>query len=226
MNTQGQSAPQPIELSLSQRRRANLFRWWSPKAGRMLSASSYLEFRHLLWRETDPTVLALSERPLKIDAYVEGEYLKYTFDAWIRWKSGEALFIGITPEAKLVDGVPPRWSLIRRWCDAQGLSCDWVTDTQLSRHQVLLDNWEQTLPFASLAARNPDFGLRDDLQKLFAQQSHLTLSSIPGFLLRHDPDRVIAEVFYLLYEGTLHADLPSQRLARALVVHANRGDAR
>jgi hypothetical protein len=109
MNTRAQSTPQPIELSLPQRRRADLFRWWSPKAGRMLSAASYLEFRHLLWREIDSTVLALCERPLQIDAYVEGEHLKYMFDAWIRFRNGEERFIEVKPEAALIDGAPRRW---------------------------------------------------------------------------------------------------------------------
>lgn len=225
MNTRAQSIPQPIELSIPQRRRANLFRWWSPKAGRMLSAVSYLEFRHLLWRETDSDVLALCERPLQIDAYVEGEHLKYIFDAWIRLKNGEERFIEVKPEVNFIDGAPPRWNSIRRWCEAQGLTCDWVTDKHLARHQVLLDNWEQALPHASLAARDPNPALHADVQDLFARQSHLTLSSIPGFLLSHDHDRVIAEVFHMVYEGELHADLTMQRLSRALIVHAKQGDA-
>lgn len=217
--------PQPIELSLPQRRRADLFRWWSPKAGRMLSARSYLEFRHLLWREVDSAVLALCERPLQIDAYVEGEHLKYMFDAWVRFRGGEERFIEVTPEAALIDSAPRCWHPIRRWCEAQGLTCDWVTDKHLAQHQTLLDNWEQALPYVSLATRNTDPMLRGALRELFAQQPHLTLSSIPGFLLSHDPDRVVAEVFSLLYDGEVQAELASQRLSRSLTVHAKRGDA-
>jgi TnsA-like endonuclease N terminal len=225
MNTRAQSTPQPIELSLPQRRRADLFRWWSPKAGRMLSAASYLEFRHLLWREIDSTVLALCERPVQIDTYVEGEHLKYMFDAWIRFRNGEERFIEVKPEAALIDGAPRRWHQIRRWCEAQGLTCDWVTDKILAQHQMLLDNWEQALPYVSLATRNPDPVLRDALRELFAQQPHLTVSSIPGFLLSHDPDRVVAEVFSLLYDGEVQADLTAQRVSRALIVHAKRDGA-
>ena len=190
----------------------------------MLSARSYLEFRHLLWREIDSSVLALCERPLQIDTYVEGEHLKYMFDAWIRFRSGEERFIEVKPETALIDGAPRRWHHIRRWCEAQGLTCDWVTDQHLAQHQTLLDNWEQALPYVSLATRNPDPVLRDTLRKLFAQQPHLTLSSISGFLLSHDPERVIVEVFTLLYEGEVQADLATQRLSRSLTVHAKRGD--
>jgi hypothetical protein len=191
----------------------------------MLSAVSYLEFRHMLWREIDSTVLSLCERPLKIDSYVEGEHLKFLFDAWTRSKSGEERFIKVNREAVLTDGMPPNWTLVQRWCQAQGLTCDWVTDKHLAQHQVLLDNWEQALPYVGLAVRNPDPLLCDDLRGLFSRQSHLTLSSIPGFLLSHDPDRVVAEVIRLLYEGELQADLVSQRLARAMIVYAKRESA-
>jgi hypothetical protein len=190
----------------------------------MLSAESYLEFRHLLWREVDRQVLALCERPLRIDEYVHGEHLKYTFDAWIRRQDGQEIFIEVKPKENLLDGVPARWRLIRTWCEGQGITCDWVTDAHLAPHQILLDNWEQALPYVCFAQRRLDAGLRDSLRELFQRQTPLTLASVPGFLMQHDSDRVMTEVFYLIYHGELHADLTRKPLSRSLVVHASGSD--
>jgi hypothetical protein len=217
----GAPTPSPIALTPAQQRRANLFRWYSPKAHRIVDAESYLEYRHLLWREVDPEVTALCERPApRIDARIRGQPLKYTFDAWIRRRNGQELFIEVKPAAKLEppEGRPPRWDLVRAWCDSQGIQCDWVTDEHLAPHRQLLDNWEEALAQVCLALQSPDTGIRDDVRALFAREPTLTLASIPGFLTQHDPDRVTAEVFYLLYAREMTADLARQPLSRALVV--------
>ncbi len=215
------AAPRPIALSAMQRRRANLFRWFSPKANRVLDCESYLEFRHLLWREVDPHILALCERPSpRIQARIHGQSLTYTFDAWIRRRDGQELFIEVKPRARLEgqEPRPPRWDLVRAWCDAHALLCDWVTDEHLAAHSQLLDNWEQLLPFACAAHKSVDEGVREAVRALFEREPSLTLSSIPGFLLTHDSERVIAEVIYLLYRGELRADLAGNAVSRALVI--------
>ncbi len=213
-------SPTPLALTPKQSRRANLFRWYSPKAGRLVDAESYLEFRHLLWREVDPDVVALCERPSpRIEDYVHGKSLKYTFDAWIRLRGGTELFIEVKPQSNLgSNGHPARWDLISAWCNEHGLACAWVTDVDLVPHRQLLDNWEQALAYVSLAQRSGDCGLRDEVRKLFQRESALTLSSVPGFLLREDAEHVLAEVFYLIYHRELSADLKTRPVSRALVV--------
>ena len=102
MIANGAPTPSPIALTPAQQRRANLFRWYSTKAHRIVDAESYLEYRHLLWREVDPAVTALCERPApRIDARIRDQPLKYTFDAWIRRRNGQELFIEVKPAAKL-----------------------------------------------------------------------------------------------------------------------------
>jgi hypothetical protein len=220
-----QVTPRPIALSAVQRRRANLFRWFSPKANRILDCESYLEFRHLLWREVDPHIVALCERPTpRIEARIQGQSLKYTFDAWIRRRNGEELFIEVKPRAKLEgqEPRPPRWDLVRAWCDANSVLCDWVTDEHLAVHSQLLDNWEQLLPFACAARQSMDEGVREAVRALFDREPSLTLSSVPGFLLTHDPHLVTAETVYLLYQGELTADLAGRAVSRALVIERAR----
>jgi len=215
-------SPLPIALTEPQLRRANLFSWFSPKANRIVMVESYLEYRHLLWREIDPTVLALCERPSpRIDAQVKGKHLIYTFDAWIRQVQDREKLIEVKPAAKLdpMEGRPPRWDLVRAWCDPRGLQCDWVTDEHLAPHRQLLDNWEQVLPYVSQAHSNPDEGVREEVRELFSSDRSLTLSSIPGFLTRRDPEVVVSEVFYLIYRNELAADLRNQAVTSRLVVH-------
>jgi hypothetical protein len=217
------SAPSPISLTAPQLRRANLFSWFSPKANRFVMVESYLEYRHLLWREIDPTVLALCERPSpRIDAQVKGKRLIYTFDAWIRQAPAREMLIEVKPAAKLdpTEGRPPRWDLVRAWCEPRGLQCDWVTDEQLAPYMQLLNNWEELLPYVSQAHCNPDEEVREEVRELYRSERSLTLSSIPGFLTRRDPDVVVCEVFYLIYQCELAADLRNQAVTRRLVVHS------
>jgi hypothetical protein len=153
--------------------------------------------------------------------YVHGQWLQYTFDAWIRRRNGEELFIEVKPVAKLAeDGRPARWPLVQAWCDSHGIKCDWVTDAHLAERRCLLDNWEQALPYLSLAHRSVDSGITEDVRTLFRQHHALTLSSVSGFLLKHDPERVTASVFELLSGGELSANLSSAPITTSLVIEA------
>lgn len=220
--------PGPIPPSLREKpqdkKNLSRFRRYCVKAGRVLSAESYLEHRHLIWAEVQSSTAAICTHPApEINERIQGKHTKYVFDVWIRALDGTELYIEVKPTEELVtdeeggERIPSKWKRIQAWCLQHGINSKFVTEEALEPHSQEIDNWIILLPFVQRGFLTKDVEL---VQKLLnwitAHQGAFTLTEAESQFPNRQSDAVLAGLALMLYRGLLQSPSLKKPISRSI----------
>lgn len=122
---------------------------WAPKLGRRARAFSVLEYDHLVLMESDPWIVSYCEQPLKASVYLDGHTIATIFDAWVLFADGEEE-LRETKYATQIAASKGRTArqleAQRKWCAAVKMQYRLMTDLDIRRAPLLLENWKRILP--------------------------------------------------------------------------------
>lgn len=187
-------------------------RLFSVKAGmRAIGVDGPMKAEAVLRAEADPTVVSLCERPMRILAPL-GTRPHVTFDLGIVDRSGEEVLYLIERRSTLETGAlagpaPHHWSLLESWCERNAHRCAFITEDDLERDRVAIQNWRRLLGFVRIAREAPEPDLEDRLQEALADVPGLSLVELPRHVPPVDSQTIFAAVANLLHRGVLEANL-------------------
>lgn len=206
------------------RRVANQFhRIFSVKAGmRTVCVESSLEADAIYWAESNPKIVAICEQPLRINVPISNRPF-YTFDLSVRWDSGAEIFYEIKPESsleRLEDGKLSlkHWKAIEAICQKGALTSRILTDREINKSPVEIDNWKRLLPFARDAYEYQEPKFDGLILDVLEQSNTLTLQQLFAQLPNYSKQNTINHTAKLIHQGEIFSNLADVRLTGMTLV--------
>jgi len=205
-------------MSRKFKQHANWFRFYGPKAGRMVDAFSEWEWRQLHLLEADPNVRTYCEQFPKIDVRVFGEQLMYVFDCWVQYQDGAEEMLEVKPVEDLVtsqttgEKAPRRWDLIGEWARQNQYAIRFVTDEDLLKNELLFENWIEIMPYVrrALKRKNPALAARV-LGEI--STGPLTIGELLRGLSDTSDQDVLDQLFTLLHQNKIWINVAEESLS-------------
>ncbi|MDH3380231.1 MAG: hypothetical protein OEQ39_25195 [Gammaproteobacteria bacterium] len=215
--------PTPVELSSKAHRRQNLFRFFSPKTGRMVELESFVEFIVWLFFEFRQDVTFLCERPGYLEHRNKGRVSRYLPDIFVRLIDGYEFLVESKKDEDLVlvideCRVPRRWPIIKEIVDHAGIPIELMTDRKLVEHATAVANWRQALPYAAGEAQRPRHELRKLVKRRFEVESVLTIGELAADIADWEETDVCDVAFWYVHQGALSIDWDASDIGRHTVL--------
>ena len=113
---------------------------------------------------------------------------------------------------------PANWDTVQAWCLENNKRCAFVTDAQLAEHDLLINNWKRMMPWVRTAELNSDDDLRSEILELATHPEGLPIGAIASFFNDVHADGVTAQVYWLIHQGILDADIHDRRMCASSIV--------
>lgn len=210
-------------LTTSERRRADLYLFWSPKLHRRVEVVSCLATALALKFEFDPNIVSYIERPRSL-AVRGGSPIELAF--WtVESRGRERLWLLVPASETLHAGSPRREhrksQALFEAASAAHLSLDFVFEDQFRKEADLLRSWYRMLPYVQSAEGLPNrVALSHQILAVFEDVPRATLKQIEDTLSGFHPADVRAVTFGLIHQGELNLANPTQ-LGRFSVLERN-----
>ena len=214
--------PQPIQLTQKERRRQNVYKFFSALCDRFVELESFVEF--LVWLSLDfsPEVIFLCERPCRLEGRVEGKKQSYRPDLFVRAKgdSGPQEHLGETKKREDCIEVEPdiwhpkRWPLMQSLVDKSGLPLRLYTDYDFIEQRVAVDNWREALPYVADEAQRPRYELRQQVLEQFQRIGQLPLGEVTASIPDWERSEVESVALWWVHQGRLAFDWNDRPLGR------------
>jgi hypothetical protein len=210
-----------VELGPGIKKKNNIWRFWSYKAGRRLvTCYGPWEFENAKRLEEDRDVLAWCEQPLKIPrARKNGK--GYVLDYWAFRRSGTQEYGEVKPESEMTEGddgqlEPADWPAVCKHIGRLGAKPVVISDAYLEDMSYLLANWEHVIGHIARAYFHDDRALRESILNLILKRPPITLGEIESYHASSFDSIVQAQTFRLYQEGHITAPLDEQPADRCL----------
>jgi hypothetical protein len=204
---------------------SNHWKGLSFKVKREVNFFSDLEYENWLFVETDPEIIAFCEQPLKIQQVVNGEFRQSIFDMWVKKSNGQEEFREIKYSSCLQPGNPKYDKTMRQittqkeWCIANNFSHTVVTEKELRKNRVLLENKRMMVPYFREFHNCKEEEL--ELVLSIVCSGVKKIGEIIRILVNIPSNKVFTCLMYLIYEGKLLADIDQILINNNLEVRAN-----
>ena len=171
----------------------------------------------VLWAEGDPDAVHLWERALLVRGRF-GTRTELVLPLGVRYRDGTERIFALHRDKSLDTGadgsrVPTHWDVVREIAHRSGYKCEVLTDVQLDRWSIRMENAAMLAGHVRAAHDSPDAILLTDVLAGIPTDGGVTLSDLlTGFA----PDRagdVRSMVAALLHDGRVAADLDRKRFA-------------
>jgi hypothetical protein len=213
--------PSPVELGPGIKKKNNIWRFWSYKAGgRIVTCYGPWEFENAKRLEEDRDVLAWCEQPLKIPK-ARKDGTAYVLDFWAYRSCGTQEYGEVKPESEMVESEdgnlePADWAAVRKAVDRLGGKPVVVSDAYLDDMSYLLSNWDHIIGHVARAYYHDDRALRESILNLIAKRPPISLGEIESYHASSFGDDIRAQTFRLYQEGRVSAPLKDQPVDRCL----------
>lgn len=168
-------------------------RWhtYSPKLKRYVWLYSDLEYDYWALIETNPRIITFCEQARKVYGYIEAAYGAAIFDMWLLDQDNNESFIEVKYSNQLVENGPHRdersiWQikLQQDWCSKNGYPYKVVTENEIRKNRIFLENMKSLLQFYKLSDEKED-NLSSQLLEVISNEEKVTMKKIhcsfPGF---------------------------------------------
>ncbi len=211
--------PEPVELTPKQRRKQNVYKFFSPLCGREVELESFVEFIVWLSLEFSPDTEFLCERPGILVARVNGKDESYTPDLFVRTQSKEE-FLGESKKDEDLVETPGGERLPKRWAVMSGIAAHYnlplrlFTDADFLDRRVAVGNWREVLPHVAGEAQRPRHPLRKIVLDQFDVAPQLTLGELSASIADWSPSEVHGVALWWVHQGSLVLDWNAAPLGR------------
>lgn len=214
--------PKPIELTQKERRRQNVYKFFSALCDRFVELESFTEFLVWLSLEFSPNVIFLCERPCRLEGRVEGKKQTYRPDLFVRAKADGAPLEHLGETKKREDCVevepdvwqPKRWPVMKALVDKTGLPLRLYTDFDFIEQRVAVDNWREALPYIADEAQRPRHELRQLVLEQFRHMGQLPLGEVTASITDWERSEVDSAALWWVHQGRLQLDWNDRPLGR------------
>ena len=206
-------------LTLSERRRGDLYIYSSPKMDRRVELIHCVRMAVGLTLEFNPSVLAYVERPRTLT--VQGPPIELDF--WIREPRGRERFLVVVPIDDTLNPRSPRREFRRarellEVAQHAQLALEFCFEADLQKDAGILGTWYRLLPYVQTATALPNRqSLRDHVMAHFDHVASATFDQIENTLRAFHAADVRAVIVDLIHAGRL-ALVDATRLSRFSVV--------
>lgn len=215
---------EPNRITKERQGRANLIYAYSPKAGRVATFESDLEYVSWLLIEFNPNVIECCEQFPKVKFKIGSKINTYTFDAWVKYRDGSEECIEVKPVDNLIDykgdKIPKNWLKFQEYFKRNNINKTCVTDGDFKDKEVLLENYQTILPYLSV-----DYSYSSRLKELlldFINQTHkLKLGSVVDTFPEFSQTEVLTQLFKLFHRGKVMLSLNKSKLTLDTLVKGN-----
>jgi hypothetical protein len=214
--------PKPIDLTPKERRRQNVYKFFSALCDRFVELESFTEFLVWLSLEFSPDVIFLCERPCRLEGRVEGKKQTYRPDLFVRAKGDGAPIEHLGETKKREDCVevepdvwqPKRWPVLQSLVDETGLPLRLYTDFDFVEQRVAVDNWREALPYVADEAQRPRHELRELVLEHYQRMGQLPLGEVSASIAGWERSEVDAATLWWVHQGRLQFDWNDRPLGR------------
>lgn len=214
--------PKPLPLTQKERRRQNVWKFFSALCNRFVELESFVEFLVWLSLEFCPEVIFLCERPCRLEGQVDGKKQTYRPDLFVRAKGNEAPLEHLGETKKQEDCIevepniwqPARWSVMEALTAPRGLPLRLYTDADFVEQRVAVDNWREALPYVADEAQRPRHELRASVLDQFQHFEQLPLGEISASIPDWEPSEVESVALWWVHQGRLALDWNDRPLGR------------
>ncbi|MGZ0041361.1 TnsA endonuclease N-terminal domain-containing protein [Paenibacillus ottowii] len=200
--------------------------YWSslgPKVGmREVTLYSDLEFDHWVRVETSPGVETYCEQYPKISYVFNGELHTSIFDMWVQMKNGTVKCCEVKYESELNPENPRNSRTLKQieaqkiWCDNNGILHEIVTDKDLRKNHLELEN---RLKIISVVKNNAQPKCTEEIIKILTSErlSLKTLTEQSNIPFKDIHDACI----WLFYRGIIDVNIDECIISMQTVVRLN-----
>ncbi len=214
--------PQPIQLTQKERRRQNVYKFFSTLCDRIVELESFVEFLVWLPLEFSPEVIFLCERPCRLEGRVEGKKQSYRPDLFVRAKGDSAPEEHFGETKKREDCVevepdiwqPKRWPVMQALVEPTGRPLRLYTDYDFIEQRVAVDNWREALPYVADEAQRPRYELRQQVLEQFQRIGQLPLGEVTASIPDWERSEVESVALWWVHQGRLAFDWNDRPLGR------------
>lgn len=205
--------PSPIEIPEYRRMGNNYHFDYSLSRDEYVEFDGPLEYAFWLLKEGDPKVVKLCPQPLKVEEWINGKKLNYTFDLWTLEEDVGEILWDVKDKERLVQDVngrwaPAKWPLIEQWASQRNAEVRFVTQEQIltQKNELLIRNWHEMLRFVGPASPRITQAEQDKVIELVADGA-ASIGTLLRTLFRLDADKVVSAIVRLVHAGLLTADV-------------------
>ena len=214
--------PKPIPLTPKERRRQNVWKFYSVLCGRTVEVESFVEYLVWLSLEFCPDVTFLCERPCKLKGRVDGRNQTYRPDLFVRTK-GDAGPIEHLGECKKSEDCveiepevwePPRWDVMTSLVDPTGLPLRLYRDGDFVDQRMAVDNWREALGYIMDEAQRPRYELRELVLEQYQRMGQLPVGEVSASITEWEQFEVEAAALWWVHQGRLEFEWNERPLGR------------
>lgn len=214
--------PTPITLTPKERRRQNMWRFYSALCGRFVELESFVEYLVWLSLEFCPQVIFLCERPCRLEGRVNGKKESYRPDLFVRRRNvdvieehlGEAKKSEDCFEVEPGDWQPKRWDVMTALVEPTGHPLRLYRDGDFVEQRMAVDNWREALGYVAEEAQRPRHELRELVMDQYQRMGQLPLGEVSASITEWEPSEVEAATLWWAHQGRLEFDWNARPLGR------------
>lgn len=214
--------PNPIPLTPKERRRQNVWKFFSTLCNRTVELESFVEFLVWVSLEFCPDVIFLCERPCKLEGRVEGKKQTYRPDLFVRAKGDAGPSEHLAECKKSEDCVevesgiwqPKRWDVMQALVDPTGLPLRLYRDGDFIEQRIAVDNWREALPYVTDEAQRPRYELRERVLEQYRRIGQLPLGEVSASIADWEASEIESAALWWVHQGRLQLDWNERPLGR------------
>lgn len=209
----------PINKDFSKKYGNNRWSSYSIKLQRDVHLSSNLEYDNWLSVECDPYIINFCEQPFEIKQVIDEKICSSIPDMWILYADGTEEIREVKYERDIREvRVQRQIKTQQTYCKDKGIVHRVITDKDIRSNQNLLSNYK-TLVMILKNHSSYDFSIHDSLINLINFNA-LSIENI-ALKLSIPVNQLIPNVAFLLFNGTISADLNRNFFGKKLEVYKN-----
>lgn len=202
----------------------NYWEVYSTRINRVVKLYSDLEYDHWVLVEGNSNVDRFCEQPLKVVLYIAGKKYETIFDKWIKYKSGEEVFVEIKYSSELDPQNPKSVRALRQieiqkaWCEERSFRYEIRTEQEIRKNPILLENTKALIPFIRNRRHPLELTCRKIVQLIRSQR--VTLQQLYEAFVGQKTE-IFEAICWLIFEGTLRSNIDQVRLGTQTEVWIN-----
>lgn len=202
---------------------SNFWQMYSRKLDRDVHFYSSLERDHGVIVEADPTVAWFCEQPLRINIKLDGRDRETVIDMLIQFTDGrkeyrEVKYASDVQRADDCSRVSRQLAAQREWAFVTGNDYKIVTDEEIRRNAMFLQNWKQILAYLATYASYDLAEIENQILAAFEVEPTWSLRALERHIARPERQTVKAAMFRLIHGGLCTAPLDAYPLTNSLTI--------
>ena len=202
---------------------SNFWQMYSRKLDRDVHFYSSLERDHGVIVEADPTVAWFCEQPLRINIKLDGRDRETVMDMLIQFTDGRTEYreVKYASDVQRVDDrsrVARQLAAQREWAFVTANDYKIVTDEEIRRNAMFLQNWKQILAYLATYASYDLAEIEDQILAAFDVEPSWSLRDLERHIARPECQTVKAAIFRLIHGGLCTAPLDVCPLTNSLII--------